>query len=157
MPDKHPLDQLTTLSTETMGTLAALTAQLSVKATLTQNYKAVSFHGVISIDGLTLGDGPILWGFAAAEISAAELEEYLEAIPVSSRDTPAKDQVQRAVQVMGAVGLNQEVVYMQGHRMLLPTFREGVGFAIWVYNAGVQMTTGAVWRERGRFFGRWLN
>ncbi len=156
MPDKHPLDQLTVRTAFALSTLAASTGLVNSIADINQNYKAVSMHGVWSLTTLTAGDGPIMYGIADGEYSLAEIEQYLEATVVDKRDAPETEQVSRAVQVLGALGTDLQTVYSKD-RVVLPTFREDKGFIAWVHNAGIAMTTGALLKFRGRFFGRWLD
>ncbi len=156
MPNKHPLDQLPVTVDQTLGTLATKTLLSTGLATNTQNYKATSIKVGVSLTPLTDGDGPVLFGLANAEISGSEVEEYLESVPTSSRDTPAKDQVARAVQVLETLGQELQTRWVE-ERILLPTFREGIGFRFWVYNAGIAFTTGSFFRAQGRLFGRWLS
>ncbi len=139
---------LSTLNTNT-GMIVATTAQ-------TQNFKATSIRAAIGLAGLTeASDGPLLYGIAGSGISLAELEAYIESVPNTGQDTPATEQVSRAVQALGAIGLRRETQWIV-ERVLLPTFREDVGHVFWVYNVGIAMTTGAIVEVRGRYFGRWL-
>ncbi len=155
MTDRHPMDQLPIANSQALSTLAANTGIVNLQATQTQNYKAATLRGVVGISDLTVGDGPFLWGISQGELSLTEIEEYLESVPVNNRQVPQVEHVQRAVQVIGAIGTDLISQWVQD-RILLPTFREDVGFGIWIYNQGKTMTTGAQFRMRGRFFGRWL-
>ncbi len=105
---------------------------------------------------MAAGDGPLLYGIADGILTLAEIEEYIESVPSTKRDTPAIEHVSRSVQVIGSLGKDRETEYQQT-RVILPTFREDVGHIIWIYNTGPTMTTGAIINMRGRYFGRWLD
>ncbi len=156
MTDRHPMNQLPVQAAFTLGTLAALTGLIVAKADILQNFKALTLHGVWGLTSLTAGDGPLLFGIASAEWSLAEIEQYLEVIVRDQRDATNNEQAARSVQVLGALGLRLETVY-QREKVILPTFREGQGWNMWVYNRGIAMTTGALVKMSGRFFGRWLD
>ncbi len=156
MTDRHPLDQLPTLASFTMATTAASTGLIVSAATNTQNYKAVSWHGSWGLTSLTEGDGPLLFGLADGELTLVEIEEYLESIPITKMAAPKTEHVRRAVQVWGSIGKDNLTQYLTP-RVVLPTFRETRGYIFWVYNTGIAMTTGALLKIRGRFFGRWLD
>ncbi len=150
------MDQLPLAISQALATLAANTGIRVVQGTQTQNYKAMSLKCVASVIGLTVGDGPFLWGLASGELTLAEIEEYLEGVPTSRRDVPAVEQVKRAVQVLGGLG-PERLTEWKTEQIILPTWREGIGFSIWIYNQGPSMTTGATFKLRGRTFGRWLD
>ncbi len=156
MTDRHPLQQLPTAESFTLGTLGNNTGLIANNSSLVQNFKSVSIHESWGLNGLAAGDGPILYGIQDGELTLAELEEYLEAAITDERDTPQAEQVQRPIQVLGSLGLRQETVFIR-QKSILPTFRENRGFTHWIYNHGPAMTTGALVFVKGRFFGRWLS
>ncbi len=157
MAHPHPLDQLPVTAGITVATLSLATGTIAAISLIVQNYKPVTFHGVISLTPLTDGDGPLLFGFSQGSLTLAEIEEYLEAAPDAKTQSPAVEQVQRPVQVLGALGTDMQTVFLR-EKIILPHFREDTGFVFWIYNAGaVVFTTGSTVKIRGRFFGRWID
>ncbi len=157
MAHPHPLDQLPVVSNFTLATLNTGTGILNAIALIVQNFKAVSFHGVIGLMGLTAGDGPLLYGISQGSLTLAEVTEYLTAAPDSKTQSPAEEQVSRPVQVLGGLGGTDKTTDFIRAKVILPHFREDTGFTFWIFNIGIQMTTGATIRVRGRFFGKWID
>ncbi len=156
MTDRHPLDQVPFGAAFTLLTLAADTGIISTITAAIQNFKATSMRASWGLAGLSAGDGPLLIGIADGELSLAEIEEYLEAAVTNARESPQAENALRPVQVLDTIGFRKESLWVV-ERILLPTFRENVGFTLFVYNTGVNMTTGAAIEIRGRLFGRWLD
>ncbi len=156
MTDKHPMEQLPFDNGITLLTLAMDTGIIAAASDQLQNYKAVSIRGSWALNGLTLGDGPLLFGIADGELTLIEISQYLQDIPTDRRNAPENERVQRAVQVLGTLGFRMETQWVR-ERIILPTFRENRGFTFWCLNVGQTMTTGAVILINGRMFGRWLD
>ncbi len=151
----HPLDRIHIDSSQTMGTLAQ-NALLKFAATaLLQDYRMVSVKGVVGLHGWTIADGPLLFGIAANDLLAAEIEETLETAILRSGDAIASEHKMRQVQVLGGLGNTRETIWID-ERIRLKTFVEDLGFAFWVYNPSQALTTGSFLSISLQCFGRWL-
>ncbi len=124
---------------------------------------------VISIDGLwgqqnpTLTEGPIEFGFAHGDLSAAEIREALVAELTNPDDIVAREHARRPVRRVGqfndSSSAGSVIQFNNGNIKRTPLrFSVGNGFQIttWVFNkSGAALTTGQTIHIAGTLFGRW--
>ncbi len=148
----------------TLGALAALDVA-TIDATRIdgghlQGMRIKRFKFGMEISGKTDGEGPILVG-AAVGLTAAEIEEALEADPQGSNDTDARDKANRKVfPLMMIPRIN---IIPSGPVPLIDvpwpfkTIPEGVGLVIWAYNmSSGALTTGTTIQTWMTFVTEWL-
>ncbi len=161
MPKRHvhPLDRVIDLVAQTLGALATLTGLVGSGPAITQNFAAIMWQGGVGLTGWTTGEGPLLYGIMDADLSLAELEEYLELNgPIRANQVPQSEKAKRPVQVIGIVGGPGDPVWHPKVQTRLPAFREDVGWAFWVYNMGpAALSTGSTFTWLGTMFGRWID
>ncbi len=107
-------------------------------------------------------DGPILFGIADADLSAAEIEECIESTLLNPNQVPANEESMRAVWPLEMLTMHdpdqgpQELV-RKGSINLKWTFRNPAGWNYWAYNAsGVVITTGSFIQCFSKSFGVWV-
>ncbi len=143
--------------TLSLGTLAD---NDMISGTLTNNaidsLRAMSLHGTWTLEGATASEGPITVGVAHGDYSAAEMEEWYEAIGSMNRsDKIAAEQAQRLcrrVVTFGALQTGAEVtndgkpIKTRLNWLISP----GLNIAAWAHNdSGGALTTGAVVHFQG--------
>ncbi len=154
-----PLDRIIDRDSVALSTLASATALIVGTLVNTQNFSPAAWQGSAGVNAMTVAQGPLLWGFANAELSLAEIQEYLDLSgPLNKAAVPEFERSSRSVQLMGS--LSQELPY-DWHQMTpirTPKLREDIGRSSWVYNlGGGALTTGAVFSVGGVTFGRWID
>lgn len=159
MADRKPLDRVIDRASETLATLASVTALIEAGPVITRNFVAAMWQGSVGVTGWTTGDGPLLYGIMDADLSLPELEEYLKLEgPLSTGDRIALERSTRPIQLMGVIGGVGDPDFHQKTTIRLPAFREDIGWSYWCYNQGsAAMNTGAVLTWQGVMFGRWLD
>ncbi len=155
MPHEHrqKLDRISTPIDATIGTLAARTPLAAGTRTPTQNFQAALHQGVVNARSGTVGETVALV-VANGDLTLAEVEEALEAVPTHGRDAIPLEQSRREVQYLGQIGLEQPLYLNLGNRLAM--FREEVGWKYWVYNStSASMTTGMLLSGQLYTFGTW--
>ncbi len=147
----------------TLSTLANNTVISGNLTTVsTEAYRAISLNGVWSLRGLTAGEGPVIFGVAHSDYTAAEIEECLEqASGLAKSDKIATEQSNRLVRRIGVLGTNNEIdtTFNDGknHKTRLNWgCATGQSLAGWAWNkSGGNLTTGAVLQFQGDLLIRW--
>ncbi len=120
---------------------------------MTRGGRLISVRGVLSVRGLTAGNGPFLVGIADKGISLAQLEQYLENAGPVTPDETAKAEIASRGQRIRTLGIIQPMgdgttgsFYLDNASLRGMKFsEEQTGWAYWLYNLGAAMTTGANW------------
>ncbi len=160
MPRKHahPLNKLSYQDSNGIATLAARTGILGLARILLQDFVGVSLQGSAAIPGLTVGDGPLIFGICSADFTLVQIEQFLETVQLRKAETFSEEVMARGIQILGSVGDDRQSIWLDMIKLRIPTFQEDVGFRTFVYNASNQaFSTGAVFETQFLIFGRWLN
>lgn len=144
-----------------LGTLADNTALKAALCSLGPgSYRChwTHFEGFISIDGLTVGQGPIVVGVALDDYTVTEIKECLEADPTGT-DLIEAEKSRRKVREWGIfVGANAQEwlnndATMRKHRIKF-TDEGGSSPDLFAYNdSGAALTTGATIVVNGKLYG----
>ncbi len=123
----------------------------------------ISLTGLAAVDALTAGEGNFLYGISSADLSLAELEEYLELNgPLSESDIVGMERATRGkhLRVLGRLtpqGNGQQAADFLKNQtlsgLLIP--EDAGGFDFWIYNLGAALTTGSTFRVAMQAFARW--
>ncbi len=147
------------------GSLATL-ADGAVDVTLIQASAFGRSCRVSSVDilwtlrGLTAGEGPLVFGVAHSDYTAAEIVEALAATIVDGSDKIAAEQANRLVRKIGVFsGFDTNETFNDGKSMktrLNWEIQDGVSLNIWVLNnTGAILTTGAAIQANGHINLNW--
>ncbi len=98
------------------GTLAAQDVIATAHGALERKFRILKTEGWISWNPGAVGD-TILVGIADANLTAAEIEECLEALPVDQFDVPAIEQIMRGVFPLAMLG-SDSTGFVDGHAIL---------------------------------------
>ncbi len=155
----HPLDKLSYQDSITIGTLAAKTGIIGAPRTLLQDYKAFSLQGSIVALGWSAADDEyLIYGICSADLTLAQIEQYLEDPRVRKADTTGEEIMSRPIQILGLLDEDKRTDWHQLLRLRLPTFQEDVGFNWFVYNPSTSAhDAGIIVSLQWLIFGRWLN
>jgi len=134
----------------TLSTLAAFKPILVAGPTMTRGGKLLSVRGAASLFSLTAGDGPLIWGVAQKGLSVVQLEEYLEAAPVTPSAVDSVEKANRGarvrhlgVLVASADGTTASDFVDNVGLSGLKFSEEEAGWNYWLYNLGKALTTGS--------------
>ncbi len=148
--------------TITLGTLADDTVILGSQLTLQQDISYKSCDVEISVRNQTPGEGPVLVGLAAPQLTIVEIEEAVDAVPVSQQDYPAIEHARRPVRVIGSFpSITADELLSQGQyrrRIRLPMTCLNDGFlpTFFAYNrSGGPLTTGGIILINAKHYGTW--
>ncbi len=158
MPKKHahPLDRVHMRSTVALATLAAQTGLLLGARTLTQDYVLKKVKGLIGVEAQAADDPATIVGMASADLSLAEIEQYMENGLLRVGDVVVAEMKERPIQILAAVGHGLETIWIE-ERIFLPTFQEDIGFVFFAYNpASNARATASDLVIALDGFGRWL-
>lgn len=127
-----------------------------------ESFRLLNIQGLWSMRGITVGEGPVVFGVAHGDYSAAEIEECLEvATGLTRGDKVAKEQGDRLVRRIGlfdASEADQEINDGKPiHTRLNWHITEGQTIQMWAWNkSGANpMTTGAVLLFQGSLTVKW--
>ncbi len=121
---------------------------------------------VISVDGTwalhthTAGQGPIVVGFAHADLTVAEISECIKAELTDPDDIITRERARRPVRQVGAFnGLNTDETLYDGVAKRT-TIKISIGndhnLALYAFNrSGAPLTTGSKITVDGVLYGRW--
>ncbi len=148
--------------TISLGTLAAKDVIAGAIHTSLENaFRILKTEYFITWDGVTVADadGPILVGMSAGGLSAAEIEEAIEADPTGSFDRPAIEESNRPVWPVALLNQALEGGMLQAKGSFNPrwTMPETIGWSWWVYNLeNAALTTGSAVIVFAKNFGVWV-
>ncbi len=146
-------------------TLATLADNAVIKNTspaiLTEDLYMISTEIVVSLQGITVGEGAIIFGMADNDLTVAEIAENLTTDQLDPNDIIARERARRPVRVLGI--FSAEVANralnsgMPLKKRIKLTFGSAKGFCFFAFNrSGASLTTGAVISIDGVLYGRWL-
>ncbi len=147
-----------------LGTLAAGALLSSSGPAMTRGGKIISATLQGGLRGITEGEGPIMWGIAQADLSDAEIEEFLELEGPLAPSQVTESEIAsrgRRIRVLGTVGIGHSscVINMHNHKMSGLRFSEASettnGWKWWVYNLGAALTTGSTLELFAKLFTQW--
>ncbi len=147
-----------------LGTLNVDTAiKMGSAITLDEDFRLLRLDAWAHVDGLTAGEGDgLLIGIANGELTVAEIAEALLADgPVDRNDRVKQERAERFVKIFGSLNDLQHLFRGEngGHQLICKprwTFSNPEGWDIFIFNNGVQLTTGATAKMIATFFGLWL-
>ncbi len=127
---------------------------------MTRGGRLLSVRGSANIRGLTAGDGPLLYGMCAKNISLSELQAFLDQDGPVSPDETDKSEIATRGRDIRTIGILQPEgdgttasLYMDNRSLSGLVFtEESAGWRYWVYNLGAAMTTGATLINAVQFF-----
>ncbi len=144
-----------------LSTLAASAAITGTAPVLTQDFRTISMDCVWSQRDLTSGEGPVLVGWAAPELTVAEIAEAISAAPTSQYDYPAIEHSRRPVRKAGSFPvvlagevLNDGKAIRTKMRMDIPAGK-GMPQAFTFNDSGNVLTTGGVTQVEAKYYGVW--
>ncbi len=135
------------------GTLAADdVTQTTFGSTLTEERRFLSIEMSWALTGLAASDGPLVVGVAHSDYTAAEIEEFLEAgASWDEGDKVAQEQAKRLVRQVGVL-TEEETALNDGQPVktrLNWRIATGDTLQFWIWNRGIQMTTGSLVKVSG--------
>ncbi len=152
-----------------LGALASVDlVGITAAIVLQEDFRILKSEIICIISGLTAGEGEgLVFGMANGELSAAEIEECLEAIgPLDRNDRVAHERAMRKVDTLGvlkqpsASSTEGSFENAQGGRIMTSTKRwtysDPEGYTYWIYNLGPALTTGATAQLLATHYGVWV-
>ena len=145
----------------TLGSLADVTVgTFDVLGTFARNIYLISADAVITMREHTPGEGPIVYGFAAGDLTSSEILEKLQAELTDPSDIIQMERSRRPVRQTGVFpGLSSEEALNDGRNTrtrLKFGITNGKTLDVWAYNrSGNALTTGTVINVLGTLYGRW--
>jgi len=158
---------------QSLGAVDAIAvADAWIDTTQVEGFRISRIEGLTTHLNFVAGDN-VLFGIADANLSAAEIEEALEARPTSDKDEPAMSQAMRDVWPIGVAysdsdGVDRIAVHTDaktsgdgGAWVLKPnrTFGAGTGFVWWAYNldgSNALSAGGQLFTHFAKIFGVWV-
>lgn len=149
----------------TLATLANVTALgQDGQLTLAQDVRISSIDIRAAIDGLTVGQGPLVMVLADEGYSVTEVKEFIEAQPASENDIPSIEHSRRKIRYLGSFSgatANEILTNDRGgqkHKVRLnwPVAAGRTMPQILAYNdSGALLTTGALIRANCIYHCKW--
>ncbi len=134
-------------ATSALGTTSADdVTSTALTPVMTETRRVLSLEATYALQGLTAGDGPLEYGVAHSDYTAAEIEEALEAdASWDEGDKVAQEQAKRLVRQLGVfseeeTALNEGRLIKTRLNWLLAT---GDTLQFWIRNRGINASTGA--------------
>ncbi len=119
--------------------------------------------GLLPAQAVVLINGPILIGIANGKLTAAQIEEALEAVPVNSND-PALEESNRAVwpletfMIPDADAADNATIWRKGTFNPRWTFNNPDGWQWFAYNyTSSAIVTGSIINIQAKCFGMWVS
>lgn len=146
--------------TMALGALAAdtLISSLLGDTVVTKEY-AVSLDCVYTFEGATVGEGPIMFGWAHSDYSSTEIEEALEATGSwDVSDKVSQEQARRLVRTVGTMDLHATTEKFREGQVVRTKLKfnveEGKTLRLWAYNCntGAALTAGIDFRAQGNIY-----
>ncbi len=162
---RMPLQPLRFTTTLSLGTLASNTVITTPTVdSLEQDFHIVSTDLSVTLRNITAGEGPIEFGLSEQGYSVTEVNECLDASPLSQYG-PEQERSRRRVRLYGAFSASEgaDETINDGRpirrKMFLRAFAHSTFAAarVWVRNSsGATLTTGASVQITGVHWGRWV-
>ncbi len=135
------------------GTLAADdVTQTTPSEVMTEERRVLSLEASWGLTGLTATDGPLVVGVAHSDYTATEIEEALEAAGAwDEGNLVAQEQAKRLVRQVGIL-TEEETALNDGQPVktrLNWRLATGDTLQYWLWNRGVQLTTGSLVKVSG--------
>lgn len=143
----------------TLGNVTALTENMI--GNLTEDLYCISMDVCVAWEGLTVGEGPILVGFAHGDLSVTEIKESLEAEPTGPDDIIAIERTRRPVRKIGIISPVAASGFLNDGKMIRVkmkfTIPDGKPINFFAYNMdqSAALTTGCILSYNGTLYGRW--
>ncbi len=150
------------------GALAANDAVLlggNYDGTIIEDFRMIKLEywmGVRPAQAVVIEDGPVLVGLAAGNLTAANIEESLETIPLDGASIN-NELAMRAVWPLEVFTLpdadsgDNATLWRKGEKVIRWTFHNPHGWTWWVYNmSGVVLITGSSVQIQAKIFGVWV-
>ncbi len=143
----RPVRTTPSLALDTLNTLTVITT--NVYGNADGAYRVISMDGTWTIDGLTVGEGPIVFGFAHGDYTVVEIKEALEgATSISIGNKVELERSRRWVRRVGVFsGENVSEAFNDGRQWktrLNWTIPIGTNLNMFAYNdTEANLTTGA--------------
>ncbi len=153
------------------GALGALAAQDAVSfagPVITEDFRILKSEVYALVNALTTNEGHgLLFGIANGELSAAEVEEAIEASgPLDRNDRVPTERAERNVKVLGFIdnaelaATTRQFKNPEGGNHLVSkhrwTYNNPEGWDWWIYNLGGSLTTGSTLQLYATHFGIWV-
>ncbi len=125
---------------------------------LDQEVYAISMDVICAMHAHTPGEGPIVFGVAHSDYTAAEIEEFMEASASWQKGNKiANEQARRKVRIVGSFqGELAEETINDGQKQRIKlgfVIEDGKGLQLFAYNEGSStLTTGTVLELKGAAF-----
>ncbi len=149
-----------------LGTLAQQTVvgqnSLAVKAANLQGFRILKSEIMPLVEGMTAGEGPVIYGAAGPQMTDAEVQETIVSRPDSPNDSPANERTMRPVWIWGQeLIIAGDAMVRQDPIIWKPrwSWPEGTSMRIWAFNNSnsAALTTGASLTGIAKHYGVWLN
>lgn len=120
----------------------------------------ISADILVSVQGLTAGEGPLVVGLAHGDLTTTEVQEAIDAEVTDPDDIIAKERARRPVRRIGILsGVTSEQFLAQGTAQRI-TIRISVGdghtLNVWCVNrSGANLAGGAIVTFAGTLWARW--
>ncbi len=157
---KYRTYQHVSLSLSTLAAKTSIKADTKIDGSNAKGVRLGKIRYAVTHIGITATEGPFLYGLCAKNLTVAELDECIDADPSFDDDTPAMEQAERKVVVLGSVAQSapQEsgVVPWRSAKWFwdLP---ENEGLQFFVRNQDTSpLMTGSVFKFMALFMGVWL-
>ncbi len=153
------------LPIETVISLGALAQDIVASANITgfgnTKFRVVAADLSWTLNAATATEGPVMVGIANADLSDTEIQEALDASPVSASDIIALERMRRPVRIAGTfslAGADETLNDGKAIRTKLHTVLEaGIELDVWARNKGqATLTTGGLVTVLGKLYGYWL-
>ncbi len=143
----------------TLGSNVAITGDV-FDSVLVEDLFCISCDINVALRDHTAGEGPIEFGLAHGDYSAAEIEECLSVSLLSPDNKIEGERARRLVRRIGYfAGLSTEEVFNNGVPKRVPlrwTQGDGTQMDMWAANrSGAALTTGTILEFQGTMYGRW--
>ncbi len=149
------------VSLSTLGNNAAIGTVSKIDGARQQGCRIRKLMLAVSAEGRTATEGPLMYGICNLELTAAEIAEAIVADPQGPEDTPASEQVNREIMVLGLlkpnVLLDSGLTLHTEIKYPWKTIPEEQGIQYWVMNrSGGTLTAGSLIKFNAFIYGDWL-
>ncbi len=126
---------------------------------LAEDFRVIKMEYWLSWSQQAVGD-VVLFGIADGALTAAEIEETLEARPGDSNDVPESEAVMRPVWplvMLGETATGAGPTIAHGEKTIRWTFKDAAGWTWWAYNVDAgALTSGNQIVVNTKYWGVWV-